>query len=112
MLPNPLPEKRVRLREMLSDEYPVDEETFYKAFDKYCRGTAFIRVLGQPLWDSPESPDDLTCPQCQQVMEYVVGIGYERRPNFIDARPFFIGETFLYFFLCSRCLLLQVRPQG
>lgn len=107
-LPNPLPEKCIRLRKMYPWEYPVDAEMYYKAFDEFT-GPSFIRVLGPPLWVWPISE---TC-SCRSPMEYIASIGYEiESAGFVDSGEFFIGEGYLYFLLCRSCLKIAVISQG
>ena len=111
-LPNPLPEKRVRLRAMVREDYPTDEDSYWSACDEFVGGEKFIRVLGPPLWlqDVEHVPCD-----CGSPMEYVCSFGYEGDGDpggFVPDGPFFIGEAALYFFLCRACLKTAVTSQS
>lgn len=111
MLPNPLLEKPAFLREMKKNEYPVDENSYWKACDEFLGGAKFIRVLGPPIW--LQGAVRVSC-SCGLAMKYVACIGYEFDDNhsgFIEDEPFFIGEGALYFFLCKKCLKLVVISQ-
>jgi hypothetical protein len=108
--PNPLPKKQLSLREMTEEEKPINKGDYDRAVDSFVGGESFIRVLGSPLWlQQPESSRCL----CGQEQRYVCSIGYENMTSssFLDNRPFFIGEAALYFFLCSKCLILTVLSQ-
>lgn len=108
---NPLPERRVKLRAMGVDDYPVDEDVYEKACEQFIGGASFIRVLGPPLWLQWVEEEICTC---GLLMTYVCSIGYEDINNptgFIPDRPFFIGEAALYFFLCRSCLKTIVTSQ-
>lgn len=110
--PIPLPEKPVSLREMNAQEIPIDESTYWHSCDSFLGETAFIRILGAPLW--LQDPIHEQC-QCGSDLVYAASIGYERfdRPGgFIHNRPFFIGEGSLYFFLCHTCQRIVVRSQS
>lgn len=110
-IPNPLPETRIRLRSMKQSEYPINYELYSEAFDNFAGGESFIRILGTPLFMSVFT---VTC-DCGRLMDYIASVGYQS-PNsgsgFVDKKPFFIGEGYLYFFLCRSCLRIQVDSQG
>lgn len=109
--PNPLPETRIALDKMDREDYPIDEETYWKACDGFLGSSSFIRVLGPPLW--LQWVDEPGC-ECGLSMEYICSIGYENYQHpggLIPDRPFFIGEGALYFFLCPRCLRVVVTSQ-
>jgi len=108
----PIPEKSIRLKKMGSLEYPVDEFTYETGCEMFLGSSCFFRLLGPPLW--LQEPEDLMCIGCQHKMNYLAGIGYElyKEPEgFFENRPFFIGETALYFFICKRCLIQSVISQ-
>ena len=110
--PNPLPETRITLHKMDPEDYPINEETYWKACDRFLGSSSFIRVLGPPLW--LQWVEEHTC-QCGLPMEYVCSIGYENYEEYsgiIRDRPFFIGEGALYFFCCFHCLKVVVTSQS
>jgi hypothetical protein len=104
----PLPEKPVQLRAMTEDEYPTNEERYWRACDGFVGGNSFIRVSGPPLWLQWVQVE--SC-ECGKNMDYVAAIGYEGTVVFLEHRPFFIGEGALYFFLCQPCLKVSVICQ-
>lgn len=109
--PNPLPEKRLILRPMTSDELPKDEDSYWKACDSFLGGSAFIRIAGPPIW--LQYAEAHIC-DCGLPLRYVCSLGYENydQPGgFISNRSFFLGETALYFFLCKTCLKVMVTSQ-
>lgn len=111
-LPNPLPERRLKLREMREEEYPIDEETYWSACDEFIGGNAFIRILGPPIW--LQWVEKETC-SCGAAMRYICSIGYEdytKPSGIISGKHFFIGEGALYFFLCSSCSKIVVISQS
>jgi hypothetical protein len=111
-LPNPLPESRIKLRAMSREDYPIDEEAYWDACDKFVGGNAFIRVLGPPIW--LQWVEQEVC-KCGARMQYVSSVGYEaydQPGGVIPDKPFFIGEVALYFFLCLNCLTTAVISQA
>jgi hypothetical protein len=112
LFPNPLPEKQIRLDKMNLEDYPVNEEMYWKACDRFLGSSSFIRVLGPPLW--LEWVEEEIC-ECGLPMEYVCSIGhedYDHPGGIIPNRPFFIGEAALYFFFCPHCLKVVVTSQS
>ena len=111
LFPNPLPERRLRLDKMSLEDYPSNEEMYWKACDRFLGSSSFIRVLGPPLW--LQWVEEEVC-ECGLPMGYVCSIGYENYDipsGLIPNRPFFIGEAALYFFLCPPCLKAVVTFQ-
>jgi hypothetical protein len=99
-----LPEKRIRLRAMDEEDYPIDEDSYWRNCDQFIGGPSFIRALGPPIW--LQWVEAATC-ACGTAMKYVCSIGYEscETPGgFIPDALFFRGEGALYFFLCKDCL--------
>jgi hypothetical protein len=112
LFPNPLPEKRIRLDKMNLEDYPVNEEMYWQACDRFLGSRSFIRVLGPPLW--LQWVEEEIC-ECGLPMEYVCSIGhedYDHPSGIIPNRPFFIGEAALYFFVCPSCLKVVVTSQS
>ena len=110
--PNPLPEQYITLRPMNDDEIPADKDSYWKACDSFLGGTAFIRVLGPPVW--LQYVETHKC-ACGLPMDYICSIGYEQydKPaGFVPNKPFFVGEAGLYFFLCNTCLKIAVTFQS
>lgn len=50
LFPVPLPERRLTLEEMQPEDYPINEEMYGRACDRFLGSSSFIRVLGPPLW--------------------------------------------------------------
>src|SRR5882762_4835404 len=97
LFPNPLPKSRITLDKMELADYPLTEEMYWKACDRFLGSSSFIRVLGPPLW--MQWVEKEIC-ECGLPMEYVCSIGhedYEHPSGIIPNRPFFIGEAALYF---------------
>ena len=98
------------------DECPPKENTsreaYEKATDTFIGGDGFIRVLGPPVWLFETIKP--RCPSCRTKMAYVASVGYESQKSaqFLEnGRPFFPGEFACYFFLCTRCMITQLRCQ-
>lgn len=111
-LPIPLPEKRIRLRAMKEEDYPLNEQMYWNNWDKFIGGPSFIRVLGPPIW--LQWVEKEAC-ECGVLMKYVCSIGYEssERPSgLLNSTPFFRGEGAQYFFLCNNCLKIAAIFQS
>jgi hypothetical protein len=113
-LPTPFPSRRLALREMKPSELPVDEASYWTACDSFAGGEAFIRVAGPPVW--MQGVEEIKCRSCSGEMEYIASIGYENyaKPCGLlpDSVPFFLGEFASYFFLCGRCMQVEVACQS
>lgn len=112
LFPVPLPERRLTLEEMQPEDYPINEEMYGLACDRFLGSSAFIRVLGPPLW--LQWVEEATC-DCGRSMEYLCSFGHEdidHPSGIIPNMPFFIGEAALYFFLCPQCLTVSVTWQS
>lgn len=110
-LPNPLPEKAVVLREMKDSEYSIDEKSYWENTNDFLGGQSFFRVAGNPLW--LQAPKSVKCSCCSE-MNYVMSIGYEGWGGpfqYVDEKPFFLGESALYVHFCSSCSELKVISQ-
>lgn len=83
-----------------------------QAFD--AMGRDYIcRILGAPLYidDSIKA----TCPCCSKSMNYVAvltGEDYGNEGGLTGGITFQIGESFLYFYLCKQCLIIQTSMQS
>lgn len=111
-IPSPLPKINMDLSNLKPNDIPLDEGLLDKAFDLI--GKEYIcRVLGSPLYAA--EPVDLECPCCKKEMSYIATISgedYDKEANLIPEVDFFIGEMFLYFFLCEKCALMRTVAQS
>jgi|LakWasMet57_HOW8_FD_contig_31_473215_length_1534_multi_3_in_0_out_0_2 hypothetical protein len=112
-LPNPLPERPLRLRPMKGDENPATAPTKYEVQDTFLGGTGFLRIGGDPLWLL--RPERVEC-SCGRGMTFLACVGYEQydKPSGLIAPgvPFFLGELALYFFGCRPCARVLVVSQA
>ncbi|MEH6889156.1 hypothetical protein V7024_05350 [Bacillus sp. JJ864] len=108
----PLPKSSMKLVDMEPYDVPCDENQYEQAFESI--GTDYIcRILGSPL--NVEEPIDSKCPCCQKDMQYVVmiaGEDYGNEGNLTGGISFQIGESYIYFLLCKKCLILQTLTQS
>lgn len=109
--PNPLPERSLLLRSMREEELPSDEAKYWSACDSFLGGNSFIRVSGPILW-----LQDVLKPKCRRGhnLVYIAAVGHENLRNtngIVAGRPFFIGESALYFFFCKACGEVSVFSQ-
>lgn len=113
LFPNPLPERRISMHQMDPEDYPINEDMYGKACDKFLgTSSSFIRVLGPPLW--MQWAEEEFC-ECGLRMEYICSIGredYYHPSGIIPNQAFFIGEAALYFFFCPHCLKVVVTSQS
>lgn len=110
--PNPLPSIPVELENLCPNEYPIDEEHYWKCCDEFLGGNACFRVLGRPLWlQSPQWPKNAS----GEMLSFVMCMGYEAWNGpfrYLGDRPLFIGEGALYFFFCCKSLTMTVISQS
>jgi hypothetical protein len=109
-LPNPLPKREVHLQELAIKDYPINENSYWKACDDLLGGNEFIRIL-QPIW--LQNFEKHNC-LCGQEMIFIACIGYENhliKNGFLGDIPFFLGESALYFFFCDKCLIVRSTCQ-
>ncbi|RAS98699.1 hypothetical protein A6E25_21745 [Bacillus cereus] len=58
---------------------------------------------------------EATCPCCSKSMNYVAmltGEDYGNEGGLTGGITFQIGESFLYFYLCKECLIIQTSMQS
>lgn len=99
----PLLESKMELVEMTKDDYPFDEDHYWRCLDDFLGGSKIIRVLGMPLWR--QGYKEVRC-HCGGDTTHVASIGYENWDGpyeLLKTKPYFIGEGALYFFFCSEC---------
>ena len=112
VLPNPLPESPLRLRDLTAGE-DQEQTDRYDVQDTFLGGGSFLRVGGTPLWIF--DAEDVQC-TCGRECDFVAAIGYENydHPSGLvaPATPFFFGEIALYFFLCPPCARMAVLSQA
>lgn len=111
-IPSPLPRTNMKLEEFLKEDIPVDEDSYYNAFDYL--GSEYIgRVVGAPLYT--QNPVNRECPNCKTEMLYVATIAsadYDFEGTLVDNVDFFLGEMMLYFLFCKECMCIKVECQG
>jgi hypothetical protein len=104
--------KKLLLRPLEKDEYPLDEELYWNCCDEFLGGRSVIRVIGPPIWLQEIAQEKC---DCGKEMEYFASIGYEVENEFrqlIDREPFFPGEMAHYYFICRDCLKMSVIQQS
>jgi hypothetical protein len=115
MIPDPLPEISLALKEMQPDDLPLDPDAYDRLRDEFMNGrggTNFIRVLGPPVW--LDAVEEMVC-VCGQPMNYIASVGHEaitETNGFLDGQPFFVGERAFYFFACPSCGNTGAVTQG
>lgn len=109
--PNPLPRKRLALRDLPDEEICTDEDAYWRACDEFLGGASVIRLLAEPVW--LQYVEEEHC-ACGGKTEAFCSVGYENYTGrlFLDDRPFFMGEGALYFFLCPLCMEVHVVWQS
>ncbi|MCU4922334.1 hypothetical protein OCF68_16220 [Bacillus cereus] len=111
-IPVPLPKYDMKLVTMENYDVPYDEDENDQAFD--AMGRDYIcRILGAPLYI--EDSIEATCPCCSKSMSYVAmltGEDYGNEGGLTGGITFQIGESFLYFYLCKECLIIQTSMQS
>lgn len=111
-VPAPLPKVSVMLNKMHSDDIPVDEQTYDRAF--YLLGDEYIcRLLGAPLYAT--DPIDRECPICKKEMTFIAtfyGESCTKAGKLMGEVDLFLGEMYLYFLLCRDCLVIKTESQG
>lgn len=109
-LPVSLPKTTVKLINMKNDDIPIDEDSYWEAFDLF--GSEYVcRLLGAPLYD--DLPENLACPTCSKEMKYVATIAQdiEERKR-ISVVEFQFGEMHIYFYLCKDCSVIKTEIQS
>lgn len=111
-IPVPLPKYDMKLINMKNYDVPCNEDEYDQALDAI--GKDYIcRMLGKPLYidDSIEAK----CPCCSKSMKYVAmvaGEDYGNEGELTGGIGFQIGESYLYFYLCKECLIIQTSMQS
>ncbi|MHA4413415.1 hypothetical protein [Bacillus cereus] len=109
-LPVSLPKTTVKLINMKNEDIPIDEDSYWEAFDLF--GSEYVcRLLGVPLYD--DLPKDLACPTCAKEMRYVATITQDiEERGLISVVNFQFGEMNLYYYLCIDCLIIKTEIQN
>ncbi|OAS14697.1 hypothetical protein [Paenibacillus oryzisoli] len=111
-LPNPLPFSNVKFEELYETDTPSNEGDTDKAFEDF--GSEYIcRILGEPLIAT--EPIQNKCYSCNEDMEYVATIcseDFDSEGLVHEGFTFNFGESFLYFYICKSCNLLQTEMQS
>ncbi|WP_142329652.1 hypothetical protein [Bacillus cereus] len=109
-LPVSLPKTTVKLINMKNEDIPIDEDSYWEAFDLF--GSEYVcRLLGVPLYD--DLPKDLACPTCAKEMKYVATITQDiEERGLISVVDFQFGEMNIYYYLCIDCLIIKTEIQN
>ncbi|PHA35837.1 hypothetical protein [Bacillus wiedmannii] len=109
-LPVSLPKTTVKLINMKNDDIPIDEDSYWEAFDLF--GSEYVcRLLGAPLYN--DFPKDLTCPCCSKEMKYVATITQDiEELGLISVVDFQFGEMNIYYYLCKDCSIIKTEIQS
>ncbi|WP_142329126.1 hypothetical protein [Bacillus cereus] len=109
-LPVSLPKTTVKLINMKNEDIPIDEDSYWEAFDLF--GSEYVcRLLGVPLYD--DLPKDLACPTCAKEMKYVATITQDiEERGLIPVVDFQFGEMNIYYYLCIDCLIIKTEIQN
>ncbi|EDZ50311.1 hypothetical protein ABE55_02025 [Bacillus thuringiensis] len=109
-LPVSLPKTTVKLINMKNEDIPIDEDSYWEAFDLF--GSEYVcRLLGVPLYD--DLPKDLACPTCAKEMKYVATITQDiEERGLISVVNFQFGEMNIYYYLCIDCLIIKTEIQN
>ena len=109
-LPVLLPKTTVKLINMKNEDIPIDEDSYWEAFDLF--GSEYVcRLLGVPLYD--DLPKDLACPTCAKEMKYVATITQDiEERGLISVVNFQFGEMNIYYYLCIDCLIIKTEIQN
>lgn len=105
----PLPRKQMELVPLAEEENPFTQDLYYSAYDAFGRDY-LARVLGAPLY--AQSPVDYECPLCHQRMQYIASVGAMCCNTIFQSFDFEIGESAIYFLLCTDCNVIKVELQG
>ncbi|WP_237663321.1 rRNA methylase [Sutcliffiella horikoshii] len=111
-LPYPLPVSAMTLQQFQKVDTPSTDEPSDLAFEAF--GSEYVcRILGKPLYAVDNINKNCEC--CNNPMEYVATICSEDfnseglvHENF----SFNFGESFLYFYLCKVCNILETEMQS
>ncbi|GKU77647.1 rRNA methylase [Paenibacillus sp. L3-i20] len=111
-LPYPLPFTKVKLEELYETDTPTGEWDSDKAFEDF--GSEYIcRILGEPLFAT--EPIQKKCYSCNEDIEYIATIcseDFDSEGLVHEGFSFNFGESFLYFYFCKFCSLLQTEMQS
>ncbi|HDR8162671.1 TPA: hypothetical protein QC072_005674 [Bacillus cereus] len=109
-LPVSLPKTTVKLINMKNEDIPIDEDSYWEAFDLF--GSEYVcRLLGVPLYD--DLPKDLACPTCAKEMKYIATITQDiEERGLISVVNFQFGEMNIYYYLCIDCSIIKTEIQN
>jgi hypothetical protein len=111
-LPYPLPFSNLKLVELHETDAPSKEEDTDKAFEDF--GSEYVcRILGEPLFATESIQNK--CYLCNEDMEYVATIcseDYDSEGLVHEGFTFNFGESFIYFYFCKSCTILQTEMQS
>ncbi|CAH1225759.1 hypothetical protein PAECIP111893_05296 [Paenibacillus plantiphilus] len=111
-LPYPLPFSKVKLENLQEIDMPTIERDTDRAFEAF--GSEYVcRILGEPLFAT--EPIQKKCNQCNEYLEYVATIcseDYDSEGLVHEGFSFNFGASFLYFYFCKLCNILETEMQS
>ncbi|MEK0317034.1 rRNA methylase [Cohnella sp. 56] len=111
-LPYPLPFSNMRLEELHESDIPSKGDDTDTAFEDF--GSEYVcRILGEPLFATESIQNK--CYLCNEDTEYIATIcseDYNSEGLVHEGFTFNFGESFLYFYFCKSCNILQTEMQS
>ncbi|GAC44207.1 hypothetical protein [Paenibacillus popilliae] len=111
-LPYPLPFSKMKLEELQVIDMPTIDGDTDRVFEAL--GLEYVcRILDEPLFVT--EPIHKKCYGCNEIMEYVATIcseDYDSEGLVYEGFTFNFGESFLYFYFCESCNILETEMQS
>jgi len=111
-LPYPLPFSKMKLEELQEIDMPTIKGDTDSAFEVF--GSEYVcRILGEPLFATETIHKK--CYECNEDMVYVATIcseDYDSEGLVHEDFSFNFGESFLYFYFCKSCNIIETEMQS
>ncbi|TCM87922.1 hypothetical protein EV294_1162 [Paenibacillus sp. BK033] len=111
-LPVPLPLSNVKLIPLTKKDILLDDLDNDESFTLF--GSEYIcRLLGPPLFATDKIQK--RCSSCSKEMQYIATVcseDYDSEGLIHEGFSFHIGESFIFFYLCTDCLRLETEMQS